>query len=593
MLWDSIVRGFPIGAFFLAPYVDARGVQQSKYGQASQPANYHLLDGQQRSTAIALGFLNAWGPASNKTTSEDSTSRVSAVLWVDLAPADEKSDAEFVFRVVTRSHPWGYRRSNAEVTLSISAIRKALDEGFRPAMSDPKMRALPPHQIPLTHVWPADAEAPVPLVFVIEALMSDETASLDQVTDKLRAKLASLPFWDAKEGSWPAIRQKVEEAIDAREGIWPTLVEHLRASATLKAAYGVPALILPQTVRPDSGLQADPLETLFIRVNQAGTQLEGEELMYSILKSSWTEAPRFVERLAHRLAHPPRLVMLATRLVLAKMQRNNDTRHPAVPGVAQFRRLVHGQDKDRPDFKALLTDFVQSEGKAVFEEAKKLLVDTNLPGGEYALPPVLAFELAHKSPDVALLLLYWVMRMREAKLAPTGITEDQRRRLLGFLTALAWFAPDADNAVAAVWSDLKQASPATLPDFFARPAFEKALQLGQNDKLLACPLPTPEVLEAVVAVCVTKSTRHGGFNKPDSDFWSKWRWYDDLQQTPPEEWRRWFEQHVDHIWQKGDGVDQNVLINKRSEAWGHFSHQLWVKKSLLLYVVAPEIFLTR
>lgn len=586
MLWDSIARGFPVGAFLLAPYDAARGEQAAKHGHAAQAANYHLLDGQQRSTAIALGFLNPWTLTSGETTSEELTAPASAVLWVDLAPAEEKSDAEFVFRVVTRSHPWGYRRSNAEETLSVSAIRKALDEGFRPAMSDEEMKKRPPHEIPLTHVWPADAVAPVPLVFVIEALMSETADSLDQVTRELQKRLEKLPFWNAKEGSWPAIRKKVVEALDASEGIWPILVERLRASATLTANYGVPALILPQTARPDSGSRADPLETLFIRVNQAGTRLEGEELIYSILKSSWTDAPQFVEQLAHRLTHPPRLVMLATRLVLAGMQSDTDTRPPATPDVAQFRRLVHGQDKDRPDFKARLTGFVRGEAKAVFEEAKTLLVDTTLPGGEYALPPVLAFELAHKSPDVALLLLYWVMRMREAKLVPTGITAIQRRRLLGFLTALAWFAPDPGNAVAVVWPDLKQASPKTLPDFFARPAFEKMLKLGRYGKLLACPLPTPDVLETVIRNRVTapQHAEYAGFKDSDSTFWKKWNWYDWLQRSQPGVLKDWFAQHVDAVWQSGEGVDKDLVDLKRDEAWRHFSDQLRNKKSLLLYV---------
>jgi hypothetical protein len=61
MLWDSIARGFPIGAFLLSPFDSKRGKQRARYEQAGRGApNYHLLDGQQRSTAVALGFLDIW-----------------------------------------------------------------------------------------------------------------------------------------------------------------------------------------------------------------------------------------------------------------------------------------------------------------------------------------------------------------------------------------------------------------------------------------------------------------------------------------------------------------------------------------------------
>src|SRR5688572_4529752 len=53
-LWDSLFRGFPVGAFLLAPFDEQRG--RKVWGQPSGAApTHHLLDGQQRSNAIALG----------------------------------------------------------------------------------------------------------------------------------------------------------------------------------------------------------------------------------------------------------------------------------------------------------------------------------------------------------------------------------------------------------------------------------------------------------------------------------------------------------------------------------------------------------
>ncbi len=137
---------------------------------------------------------------------------------------------------------------------------------------------------------------------------------------------------------------------------------------------------------------------------------------------------------------------------MAQMQKAEETRPPASPSVVQFRRLVHDQK-----FRTCLTAFVGNNATQVFDDARAILTDTTtLPDGQYALPPVLAFELARKTPDVLFLLLFWIMRRHEEK-ATTQITVDQRRRLLGFLTAIAWFAPDPTAAVAAIWPDLKEA----------------------------------------------------------------------------------------------------------------------------------------
>lgn len=580
MLWDSIVRGFPIGAFLLSPFDEARGVQSAKHEQVGVgDPTHHLLDGQQRSTAIALGFLNPWRTMDHTTVD---AKKWTALLWVDLAAPDEDSDTEFVFRVVTRSHPWGYKRNKPEETLTFKTIRESL-EAFRDATPD--IYDVPPHQIPLTHVWPADALAPVPLVFLIEELA--EGGSNEMVTARLQTRLQTLPFWDSENGHWQEVKKRLDQAFSGENvGLhqrWIALIQRLRNTVSLTANYGVPGLILPQTARPETDSTADPLETLFIRVNRAGTPLEGEELMYSILKSSWVDAPQFVETLAAKLAHPPRLVVLATRLVMAQEQEAEASRPPASPSVAQFRKLVHDQESRKR-----LTTFVEGHATQVFDDARTILTDTQLAGGDYALPPVLAFELAHKTPDVLFLLLYWILRMQEAGKAPTQIKAEQRRRLLGFLTALSWFAPDPTAAVAAVWSDLKTAKPNALPNFFSKPAFEKTLRLGKYDKLIACPLPTPGVLEQVIRNRVTGATgNYGGFNQADHDFWRKWNWYEWLYQTHPAVLTHWFNDVTDAIWNnRMDDEDTPPLdwTAKRSEAWKHFLDQLWDKKSLLLFV---------
>lgn len=107
-LWDSIFRGSPIGPFLLAKTNDCD--------------DWELFDGQQRATAIALGFYNPW---SDDHPTEIGNAKSLPTIWVDLYPMEttgnsEKpilpKNSERLFRVLTVSHPWGYlARSNNQI----------------------------------------------------------------------------------------------------------------------------------------------------------------------------------------------------------------------------------------------------------------------------------------------------------------------------------------------------------------------------------------------------------------------------------------------------------------------------------------------
>lgn len=88
-LWDSLVKGYPIGIFQC--YNDSSGAKA-------------LIDGQQRLNAICLGFEN----------SEQAT------MWVA-----EKDDGEPVFMVCTKRHPWGYQREEVSNGVRLNAFSAA------------------------------------------------------------------------------------------------------------------------------------------------------------------------------------------------------------------------------------------------------------------------------------------------------------------------------------------------------------------------------------------------------------------------------------------------------------------------------------
>ena len=93
-LWDSIFRGYPIGAMLLS----------------HEGENLMLLDGQQRATSIALGFYNPWVKDKDHIGNANNL----PIVWIDVNPRKKTDTQEFVFRVVTRSHPWGYQLQHNE-----------------------------------------------------------------------------------------------------------------------------------------------------------------------------------------------------------------------------------------------------------------------------------------------------------------------------------------------------------------------------------------------------------------------------------------------------------------------------------------------
>jgi hypothetical protein len=115
-LWDSLLRGFPVGSFLFSAYNEAA---ETRYGHQNflldSPVNgdetHYLLDGQQRATSIALGFYDIWEEKYFDRRKDG------PVIWIDLGRAPEKDEREFVLRLVTRSHPWGYQRTNSEARL--------------------------------------------------------------------------------------------------------------------------------------------------------------------------------------------------------------------------------------------------------------------------------------------------------------------------------------------------------------------------------------------------------------------------------------------------------------------------------------------
>nr|WP_281719628.1 DUF262 domain-containing protein [Nitrosomonas nitrosa] len=583
-LWDSILMGYPIGAFLLASYKEDKGEQPFKHQRiTNKPPTHHLLDGQQRATGIAIGFFDPWKI-------ESKLDEVPSTLWIDIGQAPEQRDVAWLFRVVTRAHPWGYQRSDSTKTLSANQIRLAL-QAFKCAT--PALKNKRPSQLPLTHAWPWDADAPMPVAFLIHALRTSEGCEAAKVA--LWNRLQKLPLMsvtqqDAPDDNWIKQRKRLEETFTKDES---DLANRLRYAMKILEdrlkRYAIPVTKLDaETTAIEIGTREekkDPVEILFIRANRGGTILEGEELMYSLLKSSWIKAPKAIENLRHRLATPARIVLLCSRLVLVRANEERVTSPSTVgllaptPEVSQFRRYMSGFSKDVPDFQSRLERFIQEDGIGVFQDAYDVLTD-----GMYALPPVLASEIAQDSPDVFFLLLHWVCRMRANKLNPAHLPESVRRRMIGFLTALSWFAKDKRRAVAVVWKDLQKCRYEDLGRFFDSINLRKTCYLDNGDNLRMVPILPPGVLENVFKACILE---HAEFSSADGaiwNSWNRWEWLIDHKRRPSDvddAMRPWL--------YESENNDQSHPKDQIRIAWQHFIDRLMNNRSMLLFAQRKQI----
>ena len=614
-LWDSVLRGFPIGAFILSPPNAALLRQDFKLQKASaDPArrkhSHLLLDGQQRATAIALAFDDIW---------QRQDEGAKAALWVDLGPPPSERQVAYAFRVVTRAHPWGYRLSNPQDILSVSAIRAAL-AAWQAAHQFPDKR---PDEFALWATWPWDCAAPVPVALLIaelEANPHDLEAARAAVWQRLQKlplfsfsavgrqsdDIQSLPEQRHTRGQQDMLRAAFTNAAAPEYQRLGQLLRRLHDVLQGPSAYEVPALLLQltsldrasgiATQGQQSSTQAkDAIELLFIRINSAGTPLVGEELSYSLIKAEWPEVAQWMQTLPKKPAQASRIAALCIRLGLARtsyLEGNAQATLPAMPSMPELRRMLNNDDFSIP-----LKAFIFTDATGLFETAWRFLTEAR-----FALLPTQAVDMAQHAPDVYLLLLRWIDRLASKGLNPKDLTEAQHRRTLGFLSALAWFASDKNRACAAIWPGLEaEMTVDHLKDYFNAKCFRLACQLSDRGALRMIPLPSPDELASVCERFMendgrtTYAKEKATVHFPKGSFWNDgdW-WYSQFVPALTHRLRETWKEPLNGSFQgalgahqERDALDDAALAQQIAS---HFLDTLWnAKPSVLLYAQREPI----
>lgn len=302
VLWDSIMRGIPIGSFVIKP-----GNQK-----------WELLDGQQRVNAISLGFQDFHGL--------EELNRAESILWIDLMPNKENeinknSNRKYFFRVTTLAHPWGYHFSSNETRndpLDSQEKRDAVNLLSTNGLKWTPGKSRRPHPKDL---WPFDSCFPVPFSILRQYFEKKPDGDFDGFWQDCKSvdaycKSNWFLFLDAKK------RNEVQSTLNDS---WNEIREAIKKVST--------TIIVVQN---SSLIEDEYVGLYFSRMNKAGIVPNEEEIRYSLLKSKVPDL-KYIDHIAENRMMPARMANIAMSSYLTQKKGKwiSEVDHEDVTGLAQ------------------------------------------------------------------------------------------------------------------------------------------------------------------------------------------------------------------------------------------------------------------
>lgn len=404
-LWDSIFRGYPIGAILISEDEDE---------------NRFLLDGQQRCTSIALGHFN---PYYNNNGEFLSLKDYKPSIWIDLAPKTKTEGQKFVFRCLTKSHPWGYQLKDNSVTLSMSNRRNALTF-FKP---------LTESYLDLTSkdINPWDAYFPIPLVYILEI----ETLNFEIFKNELIQKTRTLKKIETQHSNKGFVDYTLLETDEYEENIKNIFIGYCNYKNLSIPEITVNAKVLKED---DSETDDSQDPSLFVRLNSAGTRISGEELIYSVYKAKFPKIKDLVENIGSSYIAPSKIISLFSRLIIC--EQSSYINYQKDISIQNFRKKII-----ESDFKEKLQAYIgvenQSKAKKIIENALSILTKN-----EPDFPPILLKLLIVTNFDLFFVLLTYIN-----KRGFETLSEVEKNEISSNYVYILWFNKDAKKIASSLF----------------------------------------------------------------------------------------------------------------------------------------------
>ena len=392
LLWDSILRNFPIGGFVLSE---------------NNNGNYYLMDGQQRFNAIQQAFLE---PDKNS----------ECILWIDLDPATNNNTTRvFFIKATTRIHPWGFNNDDVSSVLRTQEKRNALEEFGM------KEKNIFKDSISLLDTYPVKANCPVPFSYLLLAPLDSDTVFSNYIIEKLE----QLPEKWKEKVSWTSEQSLIK--VKTSLGRYYQIIKKLDQ-------YTVPYSLLPATAFENEtqtlGLQQTNLEVLFTRLNTGGTPISRGDLQYSAIKAYWGDDFKSeIDRLAQDRMQPQTLAILLIRLALSLKVQKSDAnqfeskRHEVKfennLSIRQIRDLAKNQET-----KKYIEEFIFSRGDTIVDN-----IDSYLTG----LPPYIIMKIISERQDIYLLLMLFACESIDM----------QDSKIVSLILLFYWFSTNITECV--------------------------------------------------------------------------------------------------------------------------------------------------
>lgn len=397
LLWDSILRGFPIGSFMLSDVVE-KGLHEK----------YYLMDGQQRYNAISIGF--------------NTVENARAVLWIDLAPPTVKNSTRvYWIKATTIPHPWGFKNDDDCSRLNTAEKRGAIDtfELYGNIYN---------REFSLEETWPIEANCPIPLWCLLEA--SKVAREADGFLLKTKELFSASNF---------AYRKKIDYSEDVCRYIKQSLFPVFLALKDYRIICNhLPKNVMESEIMSDSAEQTT-LEVLFTRLNTGGTTISKDDLNYSAIKAYWPSIKAINDELAEKYMSPSKLVMLAFRLALTDQGDDSLKNELTIKQIRSLAKKQTERDKIECLYNRHLKDILKRIDEWLGVSSNELL----------RTPSILRTTIARNSPDVYLLLMYFAYK---DIISPIDLTASQIKALA---FSLHWFSNDKRGSVQEIFRRCK------------------------------------------------------------------------------------------------------------------------------------------